>query len=269
MSVSRELAEIQTIFQEGVPLVFSVMDQQQILAAYWPIIKDALVEDKGIKDQRVKEGLMVTLSTKCDNSYCFVTHSYFLYSLGFTIDTIKDMIDELKFPDQVDDSEKWSLALKWAFYFGRPAIGPSNATFNPNKLIQQLTTPEEFRHLYKICTVIDLLNRFSEFYIDDIQIENDKMFLDSSAELKLPIPDLVKYYEKLPLSDGDGPVVAICSYCKNIQDTEGKWHALESVLSSLNRKSSFTHGICPDCYGKVVNEISIPPGRNHSSAAIR
>lgn len=269
MSVSKELAEIKTIFQDGVPLVFQVMDQQRILAAHWPIIKDALVEDKGIQDQRVRAGLMVTLSTQCDNSYCFVTHAYLLYNLGFTIDTIKTMIYELKFPDQVDDSEKWSLVLKWAFYFGRPATGPSNATFNPNRFIQQLTTPDEYRHLYKICTMIDLLNRFSEFYIDDVQIKNDKMLLDSSAKLKLPIPDLVKYYEKLPLSDADRPVVSICSYCKNIQDTEGKWHALESVLASLNRKSSFTHGICPDCYGKVVNEISIPRRRNHSSMAIR
>lgn len=254
--MSKELDEIKNIFHGAVPLIFMVMDEKQILETYWPIIKDALVEDKGIQDQRVKEGLMVALSTQCENSYCFVSHSYFLYGLGFTVETIEEMVNKLEFPKQVDDSEKWSLALKWSFLFGRPPVGPSDAAMNSNELIQQLITPDEFRHLFKICTIIDMLNRFSEFYIDKIRIENEEMFLDSSEKLKLPIPNLVKYYAKLSRSESnvEQPVVSICSYCRKIQDVEGKWHTLEVVLSSLDRNSIFSHSVCPDCYEKVMNE---------------
>lgn len=257
LTISKESAEIKNIFHGTVPLIFTVMEEKQILATYWPIIKDALVEDTGISDQRVKEGIMVTLSTQCDNSYCFVSHSYFLYDLGFAVETIENMVNELKFPKQVDESEKWSLVLKWSFLFGRPPVGPSNATANSNELIQRLTTIDEYRHLFKICTIIDMLNRFSEFYADRIRIENEEMLLDTSTRLKLPIPDLVKYYEKLSRPEGnvERPVVLMCCYCKNIRDALGKWHALESVLSSLDRNSAFSHGVCPDCYEEVKDEF--------------
>lgn len=254
MIASKEVTEITENFQGNVPLIFRIMEEKQLLSLYWPIVKDALFEDTGIQDQRVREGLMVTLSTQCENSYCFVAHSCFLYGLGFTVESIETMVNELKFPAQVEENDKWSLALRWSFLFGRPPGGPSQELANSNRFIQQLITSDEFRHLFKICTTIDMLNRFSEFYADNIRIENEEMFLNPS--LKLPIPDLIKYYEKLTQSENnvERPVVAICSYCKDIRDTCGKWHVLESVLSSLERNSLFSHGICPVCLEMMENE---------------
>jgi len=256
MSISRELAEIKEIFHDEIPLIFIIMDEKQILTGYWPIIKDALVEDKGIKDQRIREGLMVTLSSQCENSYCFVSHSYFLYNLGFTVESIETMVTELKFPDQIHEGDKWSLILKWAFLFGRPQTGPSDTSMDLNETIRKLITPDEYRHLFKICTIIDILNRFSEFYSDKIQIANEDMLHDPSEKLKLPIPDLVKYYTDISRSENSvkKPVVSICAYCKNIQDIKGNWLALESVLPSLDRNSTFSHGICSDCYEIIKNE---------------
>ncbi|MFQ5684918.1 MAG: hypothetical protein ACE5HC_16820 [Candidatus Binatia bacterium] len=258
MNRSKEFVEIKSVFHGKVPLIFTAMAEKQILPIYWPMIKDAIVDDRGIQDHRVKEGLIVALSTKCDNSYCFVVHSYFLHALGFTVKDIEKLVDQLKFPTQVGENEKWSLVLKWSFLFGRPSVGPSGAVVDSNRLIRQLTTNDEYRHLFKICTAIDTLNRFSEFYSNKIRIENEEMFLDSSATLKLPIPDLAKFYKKIlqSQSNAEKPVVAICSWCKNIRDAEGKWHSLESVLSGLNRNSIFSHGACPNCYEKFVKEIS-------------
>jgi len=255
MSISRELAEVKKAFHGTTPLIFKVMDEKQILATYWPIINDALFKDKGIDDPQIREGLMVTLSTQCQNSYCFVSHSYFLCNLGFTVESIKNMVTKLKFPEQVDRSQKWSLILKWAFLSGHLPTGLSDTTLSLNETIQKLITPDEYRHLFKICTVIDLLNRFSEFYADKVQIENEEMLYDPSEKLKLPVPDLVKYYTNLSQLELniEKPVVSICAYCKNIQDTNGQWLALESVLSSLDRNSSFSHGICLDCYEIIKN----------------
>ncbi len=257
MKISKEIVEIKDIFHGVVPLIFTIMAEKQILPMYWPIIKDALVDDGGIQDHRIKEGLMVVLSSRCENSYCFVSHSYFLYGLGFTVKTIKSLVDELKFPNQVDDNEKWSLVLKWSFLVGRTSVGPSGATIDSSKFIRELINSDEYRHVFKIYTVIDMLNRFSEFYSEEIRVEKEAMFHDSSAKLRLPIPELSKYYEKVLQSEvnAERPVVAICSYCKNIRDTEGKWHALETVLPSLERDSTFSHGVCPDCYKKTMNEI--------------
>ena len=258
MNVSKEFDEIKSVFHGSIPLIFTVMAEKQILPMYWPIVKDAIVDDRAIQDDRVKEGLMVVLSTQCDNSYCFVTHSYFLHNLGFSVKDIEKLVDELKFPSQVDENEKWSSVLKWSFFFGRPPVGPSGAATNSNKLIRQLTTNDEYRHLFKICSAIDMLNRFSEFFSNNIRFENEEMYLDSTGTLKLPIPNLVKFYGKTlqSQSNAEKPVVAICSWCKNIRDTEGKWHALESVLSGLNRNSIFSHSACPNCYEKIMEETS-------------
>ena len=252
MNVSKESVEIKNLFRGTVPLIFAVMAEKQILPTYWPMIKDAVANDKGIQDPAVKEGLMAALSTQCDNSYCFVAHSYYLCGLGFTVESIDSLVRELRFPTQVVEDEKWSLVLKWVFLFGRPLMGPTDATDNSNRVIRQLTSTGEYRCLFKICSVIDMLNRFSEFYSDEIRVENEKSFFDSSAELKLPIPDLVKYHAEFCQlqSKVERPVVTICMYCKNIRDSVGKWHALESVLSALDRNSMFSHGICPDCHEK-------------------
>lgn len=257
MNVSKEIVEIKNHFHGMVPLIFKVMAEEQILPIYWPMIKDALVDDKAIQDNRVKEGLMVTLSTQCDNSYCFVAHSYFLNDLGFTVEDIGMMVNGLKYPSYVDDNEKWNLVLKWAFLFGRPPVGPASLALDSNKLIRKLTTRDEYMHLFKICTVIDILNRFSEFYSEKIRVENEEMLLDSSGKLKLPIPELAKFYDKISLAgkNVEIPVVTICMYCKNIRDAEGKWHALESILPALARNSVFSHGACPDCYEKATHEI--------------
>tara|TARA_Y100000294_G_scaffold17819_1_gene15548 strand:- start:561 stop:1340 length:780 start_codon:yes stop_codon:yes gene_type:complete len=256
MNVSKEFDEIKSVFHGSIPLIFTVMAEKQILPMYWPMVKDAIADDRGIQDDRVKEGLMVVLSTQCDNSYCFVTHSYFLHGLGFSVKDIETLVDELKFPTQVDENEKWSSVLKWSFFFGRPPVGPSGAVVDSNKLIQQLTSNDEYRHLFKICSVIDMLNRFSEFFSNKIRFENEEIYLDSSSTLKLPIPDLVNFYKKSiqSQSNAEQPVVTICSWCKNIRDADGKWHALESVLTGLERNSIFSHGVCPNCYEKIMKE---------------
>ena len=46
-------------------------------------------------------------------------------------------------------------------------------------------------------------------------------------------------------------LVPICSYCKKIRDDSNYWQQLESYLSD-HSEATFSHGICPDCYEKIV-----------------
>ncbi len=54
-------------------------------------------------------------------------------------------------------------------------------------------------------------------------------------------------------------LLPICAYCKNIRDDEGKehgaggWHTIEDYLAKKTA-TDFTHGICPDCFKKVIEE---------------
>jgi hypothetical protein len=48
-------------------------------------------------------------------------------------------------------------------------------------------------------------------------------------------------------------LIPICSYCKKIRDDTGYWDRVESFLKART-KADFTHGICPECYDRVVAE---------------
>ena len=46
-------------------------------------------------------------------------------------------------------------------------------------------------------------------------------------------------------------LLPICSYCKKIRDDKSYWHQVESYVTD-HSGARFSHGICPDCYGKIV-----------------
>jgi CheY-like chemotaxis protein len=46
-------------------------------------------------------------------------------------------------------------------------------------------------------------------------------------------------------------LLPICCYCKNIRDDQNYWRQVEHYISD-NSDLRFSHGICPDCYKKVV-----------------
>ncbi len=46
-------------------------------------------------------------------------------------------------------------------------------------------------------------------------------------------------------------LLPICSYCKNIRDEQNYWQRIDSYLTE-HADVNFSHGICPDCYLKVV-----------------
>jgi sigma-B regulation protein RsbU (phosphoserine phosphatase) len=46
-------------------------------------------------------------------------------------------------------------------------------------------------------------------------------------------------------------LLSICSYCKKIKEDDDTWVTLESYISKKT-ETSFSHGICPDCYQEHV-----------------
>jgi len=48
-----------------------------------------------------------------------------------------------------------------------------------------------------------------------------------------------------------GELLPICSWCKRIRDDQGYWNQLEQFLTT-NNGIVFTHGVCPECFQKMV-----------------
>jgi sigma-B regulation protein RsbU (phosphoserine phosphatase) len=53
-------------------------------------------------------------------------------------------------------------------------------------------------------------------------------------------------------------LIPMCAYCKNIREDEDHWRSIEEYIQS-HTDSRFTHGICPDCYGRVVQALDAMP----------
>lgn len=49
-------------------------------------------------------------------------------------------------------------------------------------------------------------------------------------------------------------IIPICAYCKKIRDVKGTWEQLEKYIHQ-HSESEFSHGVCPECYKKEMEEI--------------
>lgn len=50
-------------------------------------------------------------------------------------------------------------------------------------------------------------------------------------------------------------MLPICSYCRHVRDDKNYWQSVEAYLAE-NADILFSHGICPDCYKKVVGAVT-------------
>ncbi|MFI5293421.1 MAG: PAS domain-containing protein [Thermodesulfovibrionales bacterium] len=49
-------------------------------------------------------------------------------------------------------------------------------------------------------------------------------------------------------------LLPMCAWCKKIRDDQGYWKKVEAYVCE-HSDTKFTHGICPDCAGKLIEEI--------------
>ena len=52
-------------------------------------------------------------------------------------------------------------------------------------------------------------------------------------------------------------LLPICSYCKRIRSDEGYWEQVDSYISE-HTEVRFSHGICPPCLKKALEEVDAP-----------
>jgi sigma-B regulation protein RsbU (phosphoserine phosphatase) len=52
-------------------------------------------------------------------------------------------------------------------------------------------------------------------------------------------------------------LLPICSYCKRIRSDQNYWEQVESYITE-HTDAQFSHGICPTCFDKVVDDFDPP-----------
>ena len=71
--------------------------------------------------------------------------------------------------------------------------------------------------------------------------ELQKTVVDRVVELELALSRVKQLQGLLP----------ICSYCKKVRDDQNYWQQVDSYISK-HSEVAFSHGICPDCYVRLV-----------------
>lgn len=80
------------------------------------------------------------------------------------------------------------------------------------------------------------------------RIDVGRRVLGLQAELAERVRELEEALERERTLEG---LLPICSYCKKVRDDQNYWQQVEGYIES-RADVLFSHGICPDCYEKIV-----------------
>ena len=58
-------------------------------------------------------------------------------------------------------------------------------------------------------------------------------------------------------------LLPICANCKKIRDDKGYWQQIEEYLA-MHSHALFTHGVCPECAQKLLDEVELELGEKAS-----
>ena len=63
-------------------------------------------------------------------------------------------------------------------------------------------------------------------------------------------------------------LLPICSYCKRIRSDTDYWEQVESYITE-HTDAVFSHGICPSCLAKALEEVDAPDAPAPQGAGAR
>ncbi len=217
-------------------------------------------EGKAISDIRVIESLLSVALYHCNNNYCFVVHSSILLQHGLKVRDVQNLTDLLELPDDVPESYKWSSIVRLTYFSFKDRMLMADNF----RRIRQLLSKEENEDFVVIIAFANFLIFMLYTFYDDLQIANEKLLQDpQTGEFRNEIQELVKYYETIKALRGVDeveqrtPVFTTCSYCKDLEDKDGEWRAIEHSLEKLPTNSKFSHGICNRCFDRTMHILDL------------
>ncbi|MBU1694210.1 MAG: hypothetical protein KJ726_10665 [Verrucomicrobia bacterium] len=63
-------------------------------------------------------------------------------------------------------------------------------------------------------------------------------------------------------------LIKVCSYCHRVQVDEQAWHQMEEYVADRTL-AEFSHGVCPACFKRVMEDLSTPPPSEPSPSSSR
>ncbi len=91
------------------------------------------------------------------------------------------------------------------------------------------------------------LARQARRYVQDLEEE----VAGRTKDLREKIEELQKALVEIKELRG---ILPMCAWCHKIRDDDNYWQQVDEYLSS-HTLAEISHGICPDCYAKMVNQL--------------
>jgi DNA-binding NarL/FixJ family response regulator len=98
-----------------------------------------------------------------------------------------------------------------------------------------------------------LINAGAQDYLVKGQIDSRSLYrtVRHAVERQQLILELQEALAEVKTLSG---LLPICSACKKIRDDRGYWTQIEQYIEKRS-DAQFTHGICPDCVGRLYGEL--------------
>jgi phosphoserine phosphatase RsbU/P len=153
---------------------------------------------------------------------------------------------------QVEDPPRMAI-LDWTM----PAVGGveicQRVRANPDLkslYLMLLTTPENKKNLLEGlgAGANDYVNKPFDFEELEARVFVGAQMVQLQCELAQRAEELEDALSRVKQLQG---LLPICSYCKSIRDDQDYWHRVEHYIGSRS-EAQFSHGICPECWKKVV-----------------
>ncbi len=148
---------------------------------------------------------------------------------------------KLHVPDALVD-EEWKnnpdVKLNMISYLGYPIMLPNNAPFGTICILDSKPNVHS-----------EVIDRLMQKFCDMIQSHLELLYINEVLGEKFN--NMSSYIEELQLLRG---MIPICSSCKKIKDSAGKWESVEQYVRK-HPEASFTHSLCPGCFEKNMKQI--------------
>ncbi len=102
-----------------------------------------------------------------------------------------------------------------------------------------------------VCFLDNKQNAYNSVYIK--LLDQIKRLIELSLRI---VFDKDEIAQRDRLLDGLSKIYPICSYCKKVREgTTNKWVEVEKYVRDISGNMP-THGVCPQCYERVIKELS-------------
>lgn len=211
----------------------------------WQSIADILAEIIGIPAalimRLVDEDIEVFVASRSDGNPYHPGDSEHFEGSGLYCEQVIKSRDKLLVPNALKD-EHWKnnpdIKLNMISYLGFPLTFPDDTPFGT------------------ICVLDNCENSYSGLY-ETLMIQMQRMIMSHleliymNRELQSGHGSVSEYVSEIKsLRD----IIPICADCKRIRNDDGYWVQVEKYFSHYTH-SQFSHGICPECLKKYLNQV--------------